>query len=89
MGAAAPRRITGYPARAGAAPLQFARSWTDNRGARYASASEYLRELIRKQRDIETLCQKLLDGANSGPGKTIDDAWFEELRQRARRRTQE
>lgn len=53
----------------------------------YGSTSEYLRDLIRKQRDIETLRQLLLDGANSGPGKKIDDAWFAELRQRAKRRT--
>lgn len=55
----------------------------------YASTSEYLRELIRKQRDIEQLRQKLLDGANSGPGKVIDDAWFAELHQRAKRRPPE
>ncbi len=53
----------------------------------YASTSEYLRDLIRKQRDIEQLRQMLLDGANSGPGKRIDDAWFAELRAKARRRT--
>lgn len=51
----------------------------------YASTSEYLRDLIRKQRDIEQLRQKLLEGANSGPGKVIDDAWFAELRARAER----
>jgi antitoxin ParD1/3/4 len=53
----------------------------------YASTSEYLRDLIRKQRDIEQLRQMLLEGANSGPGKRIDDAWFAELRAKARRRT--
>jgi antitoxin ParD1/3/4 len=52
----------------------------------YASTSEYLRDLIRKQRDIERLRQMLLEGANSGPGKVIDDAWFAELRARAKRR---
>lgn len=53
----------------------------------YGSTSEYLRDLIRKQREIETLRQILLDGANSGPGKKIDDAWFTDLRQRAKQRT--
>lgn len=53
----------------------------------YASTSEYLRDLIRKQRDIEQLRQMLLEGANSGPGKRIDDAWFAKLRAKARRRT--
>jgi antitoxin ParD1/3/4 len=52
----------------------------------FSSTSEYLRDLIRKQRDIEKLRQLLLDGANSGPGKAIDDAWFDELRARAKRR---
>ena len=49
----------------------------------YGSTSEYLRDLIRKQRDLENLRHVLLDGANSGPGKQIDDAFFAELRQRA------
>ena len=53
----------------------------------YASTSEYLRDLIRKQRDIEQLRETLLQGANSGPGKLIDDAWFAKLREQARRRT--
>jgi antitoxin ParD1/3/4 len=53
----------------------------------YASTSEYLRDLIRKQRDIEQLRGLLLEGANSGPGKLIDDAWFAKLREQARRRT--
>lgn len=42
----------------------------------YGSTSEYLRDLIRRQRDVPQLRQLLLDGANSGPGKLIDDAYF-------------
>ncbi len=53
----------------------------------FGSTSEYLRELIRKQRDIEALRQLLLDGVNSGPGKTIDDAWFADLREKAKGRS--
>lgn len=53
----------------------------------FGSTSEYLRDLIRKQRDIAKLRGMLLDGANSGPGKVIDDAWFDELRARAKRRS--
>jgi len=53
----------------------------------YGSTSEYLRDLIRKQRDVENLRQMLLDGANSGPGKLIDDAFFAELREQAGIRT--
>ena len=37
----------------------------------YRSSSEYLRELIRKQRDVEKLRAMLLEGANSGPGKQV------------------
>lgn len=50
----------------------------------FGSTSEYIRDLIRKQRDIEKLRAMLLEGANSGPGKVIDDPWFAELRSRAK-----
>ena len=33
----------------------------------YGSTSEYLRDLIRKQRDVEKLRGMLLEGVNSGP----------------------
>lgn len=52
----------------------------------YGSTSEYLRELIRKQRDIQQLRHALLEGLNSGPGQQIDDAYFAQLREHARRR---
>ncbi|MBS0463172.1 MAG: type II toxin-antitoxin system ParD family antitoxin [Proteobacteria bacterium] len=52
----------------------------------FGSTSEYLRDLIRKQRDIAKLRALLMDGANSGPGKVIDDAWFAQLRARANSR---
>lgn len=52
----------------------------------FGSTSEYLRDLIRKQRDIARLRGLLLEGANSGPGKVIDDAWFADLQDRAKRR---
>ncbi|MDN5870123.1 MAG: type II toxin-antitoxin system ParD family antitoxin [Nitrococcus sp.] len=55
----------------------------------YASTSEYLRELIRKQKDIEQLRQKLLEGASSPVVGVMDEAWFESLRERARRRPTE
>ncbi len=53
----------------------------------FSSTSDYIRDLIRKQRDIEKLRGLLLDGANSGPGKVIDDAWFAALQARAKRRS--
>ena len=46
----------------------------------YGSSSEYLRELIRKQRDVEKLRQMLLDGANSGPAQPADATFFAEMR---------
>lgn len=52
----------------------------------FASTSEYLRDLIRKQRDIEQLRQMLLEGANSGIAGEMDAAYFDRLRKRARAR---
>jgi antitoxin ParD1/3/4 len=49
----------------------------------YSSTSEYLRELIRRERDLEMLREKLLAGRDSGPAKPIDDAWLAGLRARA------
>lgn len=46
----------------------------------YGSSSEYLRELIRKQRDVEKLRTMLLDGFNPGAGQLADEAFFAELR---------
>jgi antitoxin ParD1/3/4 len=50
---------------------------------RYSSTSEYLGELIRRERDIEMLREKLLAGRDSGPAEPIDDAWLAGLRARA------
>ena len=52
----------------------------------YGSASEYLRELIRKQRDVEKLRQLLLDGANSGPATPMEPDFFDKMRERAHAR---
>ena len=46
----------------------------------YGSSSEYLRDLIRKQRDIAKLRGMLLEGFNSGPATPVDDTFFAELR---------
>lgn len=53
----------------------------------FGSSSEYVRDLVRKQRDIEQLRQLLLDGVRSGPGVEVDDAWFAQLRERSKGRT--
>jgi antitoxin ParD1/3/4 len=52
----------------------------------YGSSSEYLRELIRKQRDVEKLRGLLLDGLNSGPPIPMEADFFDKLREKARAR---
>jgi antitoxin ParD1/3/4 len=49
----------------------------------YGSSSEYLRELIRRQRDVETLRGMLLDGLNSGPATPMEPDFFDKMRERA------
>lgn len=50
----------------------------------YGSASEYLRDLIRRERDRQHLRALLLEGAASGSGVLADDAFFESLRDEIR-----
>jgi antitoxin ParD1/3/4 len=50
----------------------------------YASSSEYLRELIRKDQDRQRLRGLLLAGATSDPAPPADAAYFHALRDRAR-----
>jgi antitoxin ParD1/3/4 len=53
------------------------------RSGEYANRSEYIRELIRRDRrafEVETLRAKLLEAqasADAGHGKRIDEAWFQ------------
>ncbi|HTU11260.1 MAG TPA: type II toxin-antitoxin system ParD family antitoxin [Allosphingosinicella sp.] len=54
---------------------------------RYSTSSEYIRELIRREQDIETLRNKLLEGAASPPGGPADEAYFNRLRERISRRS--
>ncbi|MGH6786675.1 MAG: type II toxin-antitoxin system ParD family antitoxin [Novosphingobium sp.] len=51
----------------------------------YGTSSEYVRELIRKDQDIERLRGLLLDGANSPATEPLDAAYFAGLRDRVRR----
>jgi antitoxin ParD1/3/4 len=53
------------------------------RGA-YSSTSEYVRELIRRDHDRSRLRGLLLAGAESPADVAVDDAFFAELRDRAR-----
>ena len=50
----------------------------------YSSSSEYVRELIRKDRDRQHLRGLLLDGAASPPVVTADADYFDRLRSRVR-----
>jgi antitoxin ParD1/3/4 len=54
------------------------------REAGYGSSSEYVRELIRRDRDRERLRTLLLDGADSAPAAPITAAYFDGLRQQVR-----
>jgi len=52
----------------------------------YGTSSEYVRELIRKDQDRTRLRGLLLQGAESAPGKPVDAAYFNGLRDRVQRR---
>ncbi|MEW5688069.1 MAG: type II toxin-antitoxin system ParD family antitoxin [Pseudomonadota bacterium] len=51
----------------------------------YSTSSEYVRELIRRERDKERLRKLLLDGAASPQTGVADAAYFDGLRDRVRR----
>ena len=58
----------------------------DQVGARgYGSSSEYVRELIRKEQDRQSLRSPLLEGAASPLTETADADYFDRLRERIRR----
>jgi antitoxin ParD1/3/4 len=52
----------------------------------YGTSSEYVRELIRKDQDRTRLRGLLLQGAESAPGKPVDETYFDDLRNRVNRR---
>lgn len=51
----------------------------------YGTSSEYIRELIRKDRETQRLRALLLDGAASAPTEPADATYFDALRERVRR----
>ena len=53
----------------------------------YATSSEYVRELIRKDQDIQRLREMLLDGANSTATAPVDAGYYRGLRDRVTQRT--
>jgi len=46
----------------------------------YGSTSEYVRDLIRRDRDRQQLRRVLLDGASSSPGPIADASYFASVR---------
>jgi antitoxin ParD1/3/4 len=53
-------------------------------GDGYGSISEYIRELIRRDRDRVHMRGMLLDGATSEPTDPVDGSYFDALRERLR-----
>lgn len=51
----------------------------------YGTRSEYMRELIRGDQDRQRLRGLLLEGAASRPADPADEAYFQALRERARK----
>lgn len=52
----------------------------------FASTSEYIRDLIRRDLDRQRLRDLLLDGAGSASGPVADEAYFSSERRRIRSR---
>ena len=50
----------------------------------YQSNSEYVRELIRKDQDVQRLRDLILQGASSPAVGALDTRYFEDLRSRLR-----
>ncbi len=65
---------------------QALKSFVDRqvRSRGYSSSSEYVRELIRKDHDLQRLHDLLLEGAASPPAVTADSGCFGRLRDRVR-----
>ena len=61
----------------------FVDQQVSNRG--FGTSSEYVRELIRKDQDIQRLRALLLEGASSPATVPVDAGYFESLRDRVRR----
>jgi antitoxin ParD1/3/4 len=50
----------------------------------YGTSSEYVRELIRKDKDRLQLRGLLLAGAESAPTEPVDEAYFDRLRRKVK-----
>lgn len=62
------------------------KSYVDDQvgGGGFGSTSEYVRDLIRRDKSRQELRHLLLDGAASGDGSVADDAYFAAVRDRVR-----
>jgi len=62
------------------------RSYVDEQvnDGEYGSTSEYVRDLIRRDKNRQQLRRVLLDGAASSPGPAADAAYFTSVRDRIR-----
>lgn len=50
----------------------------------FSSASEYIRHLVRVDRELDRLRGLIVEGLESGPPEPLDPELFEDLRRRAR-----
>jgi len=50
----------------------------------YGTSSEYVRELLRRERDRLELHRLLVEGAESLPGDPVDRSYYRDLRARVR-----
>ncbi|NNH72870.1 type II toxin-antitoxin system ParD family antitoxin [Nocardia uniformis] len=55
----------------------------------YGTSSEYVRELIRRDHDRVGLRNLIVEGATSPPAAPANDSYFDDLRERVRRRQEE
>jgi antitoxin ParD1/3/4 len=60
----------------------FVEAQVSDRG--YGTSSEYVRELIRRDRDRQQLRALLIEGARSAPTRPADAGYFDALRDRIR-----
>ena len=56
-------------------------------GRGFGTCSEYVRALIRHDRDRQHLRRLLLEGAESAPAEPVDATYFDNMRDRVRSRS--
>ncbi|MGM7669708.1 type II toxin-antitoxin system ParD family antitoxin [Microbacterium sp. A93] len=61
---------------------EFVEAQVDERD--YGTSSEFVRELIRREQARTQLRALVVDGMGSGPGSEMDEAHFEQMRERIR-----